>query len=342
MRNLAAAVLLGAVLAGARAVAQEAAALPQGPGLSAKHPGDAGIDKDPAVVFAESFEGSTLDELAKRWTTVSNKDGKVLALSTDVPRGTSGRQSIEMTATLGLNEGGYLFNTWKSGVDRAYLRFYTKFAPDFGYEHHFVELGGYNPPTPWPNPKAGEKPNGNDRVSIFVDPIGYYGKYPPPGIWCLYSYWHEMKISADNQYWGNGLWAKPVPVPRGQWQCVELMIKLNSAPQTADGELALWVDGTPVLDVVKGIHHTPWSGMGFQVVDSGGDTLPGLNLRTSLDLTINHLWLEHYTGQASQDINKLQNPTKVNRVWFDDVVVAKEYIGPLVPVTKQGLESKTP
>jgi hypothetical protein len=71
--------------------------------------------------------------------------------------------------------------------------------------------------------------------------------------------------------------------------------------------------------------------MGFQLVKEGGEVLDGLNLRTSTDLTVNHLWLEHYIDEKTQEPNKLANPTKVNRVWFDDVVVAKEYIGPIQP-----------
>ena len=40
--------------------------------------------------------------------------------------------------------------------------------------------------------------------------------------------------------------AQPAQVPRGRWQCVEIMLKLNSAPDRADGELALWLDGKPI------------------------------------------------------------------------------------------------
>ena len=83
--------------------------------------------------------------------------------------------------------------TWASRKTR---RFYTKFAPDHGCEHHFVALGGYNPPSRWPAPKAGARPHGDERMHVFVDPVGWYGKYPPPGVWNLYAYWPEMKRSA--------------------------------------------------------------------------------------------------------------------------------------------------
>jgi hypothetical protein len=50
------------------------AALPEGPGLSASHPHDAGMASDPAVLLAENFETGALSDLAKRWDDVSNEN----------------------------------------------------------------------------------------------------------------------------------------------------------------------------------------------------------------------------------------------------------------------------
>jgi hypothetical protein len=306
------------------------AGLPEGPGLAARYPGDAGIARDPAVLFADDLEADSLAQIEKHWGgEVSDRDGKVLSLSSEVPPGSPGKRSLEMTATLGENSGGHLYTAFP-GVDLAFVRFYTKFAPDAAYEHHFVELGGYNSPTPWPNPRAGTRPAGDDRVMVFIDPIGDYGKYPPPGIWMLYTYWPEMKISADRKYWGNCISPiEPQRVPRGRWQCVELMVRMNSAPEQADGELALWLDGKLAMHVRKGVARGPWSGMGFDLLVKGGEPFEGLRLRTSNALKINHLWLEHYLDEGAQQQNGLQNPTPVNRVWFDHVVVSTRYIGPI-------------
>jgi anti-anti-sigma factor len=121
------------------------------------------------------------------------------------------RPQREMTGTLGENSGGHLYTRFR-GEDKAFLRFYTKFAADHSYEHHFVELGGYNPATPWPNPRAGTRPAGDERVLVFIDPIGWYGRHAPPGVWGLYTYWPDMKASADGKYWGNVLRpARPAP-----------------------------------------------------------------------------------------------------------------------------------
>ena len=308
--------------------------LPGYAGLADKYPGDGGIENDPDVLFVENFEEGTVDEICKRWDTFKNKDGKVMAISDDVPAGSAGNRSLQITGTLGENSGGDLYTNFP-GQDTAYLRFYTKFAADHGYEHHFVCFGGYNPPSPWPNPKAGTRPNGDDRVQIIIDPIGRHGRYPPPGIWSLYSYWSEMKISADGNYWGNCLCpADPEIVPRDKWICVELMIKMNSAPDKADGELTLWIDGEQVAHFVKGVKRNNWTGMGFDLVEEGGEPFEGLLLRTDNALKVNYLWLEHYVDEGAQKQNRVENPNRINRVWFDNVVVARKYIGPIAPKNK--------
>jgi len=52
----------------ADATSGRATALPEGHGISARYPGDHGIAKDPAVVFAEDFEVKSLDQLRTRWS----------------------------------------------------------------------------------------------------------------------------------------------------------------------------------------------------------------------------------------------------------------------------------
>ncbi|MFV2069393.1 MAG: hypothetical protein ACC645_20715, partial [Pirellulales bacterium] len=103
---------------------------PSREGIAAKYQGDVGIANDPSVIFAENFETGGLAELATRWGHASNKNGKVQAFSEDVPPGSAGRRSLQMTGTLGENSGGDLYTVLKPGLDEAYLRFYTKFAPD--------------------------------------------------------------------------------------------------------------------------------------------------------------------------------------------------------------------
>lgn len=308
----------------------EGRALPEGYGLSAKYPKDSGLARDPNVLFAENFESGTIEEVAKRWGSISNKRGKVMAFSNEVPPGSSGKRSLQMTATLDENTGGHLYTRLRPAVELAFARFYVKFPPDAGYIHHFVTLGGYNPPTPWPQGKAGTRPKGNDRMTVGIEPAGRGGRFPAPGIWNFYVYWHEMKRSADGRYWGNGLHpVKPALVPRNRWQCVEVMLKCNTGADKSDGELALWLDGKLTAHFAKGTPRSRWTGMGFKLLEDGGVPFEGFRWRTSNDLKVNFFWLLHYVTRSSLQRNKVQNPKPTNRVLFDDIVISRAYVGPI-------------
>ncbi len=312
--------------------AQEAKLL-EGPGLAAKYPGDRGIARDPNVLFAEDFATGSLEEVGKRWGgEVGNPGGKVPAFSADVPTGSASRRSLQMTATRGENEGGSLYAPFSPGVDTAFARFYVKFPRDAEYIHHFVWLGGLNPPTTYPQSHAGERPNGDDRLSIGIEPTGVYGRYPAPGVWNFYNYWVEMKRSSDGHYWGNSITpAQPAVVPRERWQCVEIMVKCNSAPERHDGALALWLDGKLILYVAKGVRRGPWTGEGFALVEQGGEPFEGFRWRTSSDLKLNFFRLLYYVTDDSSRQNRVVHPKPTNRVWFANIVVSRTYIGPLQP-----------
>ncbi len=304
------------------------AALPEGnAGLAARHPHDRGLAQDSAVVLAEDFETGTLQDLDKRWTDISNKDGKVLAFAADQPKASSGKRSLQMTATLGANTGGHLYAPLREELETVFARFYVKFDDDAQYVHHFVHLGGYRPATRWAQGGAGEKPKGDERFTVGIEPYGGHGKYSPPGAWNFYGYWVDMKVSAGGKYWGQSIPPiQPALVPKEQWQCVEVMLKCNT-PEKSDGELALWLDGKLTLHVRPGTPRGEWTGMGFQPLASGGTPFEGFRWRTHSALKANFFWLLFYVTENAGRQNKVE-PAPVNRVWFDDIVVAREYIGP--------------
>jgi hypothetical protein len=275
-----------------------ATALPEGDcGIASAYPGDKGIERDPRVIFAEDFEKGPLSEISRRWGEASNKDGQVLALANEVPPGSLGGHSLRVTAVLGENTGGHLYTQLARAEDTVFARFYVRFAPDAEYIHHFVTLGGYWPATRWPQGGAGERPQGGDRVTVGIEPTGDYGRYSAPGIWNFYTYWHEMKPAPDGKYWGNSFAVPDAPViPRGRWICVEFMLKHNT-PGQPDGEQAFWIDG-------KLLGH--WK---------------GINWRKTEQLRANALTVESY-------ITDRWTKKPMNVVFFDNVVIARRYIGP--------------
>jgi predicted amidohydrolase len=276
-----------------------------GAGLASRYPKDAGIDKDPAVLFAENFESGEM----KKW---DQKRGGVIMTES---KPNSGAWCVEMRMERGKNEGGDAIKWFLPGADRVYARFYVKFSPDYQYDHHFVTLLANQRTNKWSAfGKAGLKPNGT-YYSTGMEPWFAWGKNPPPGEVNLYTYFLDMEPDRKmNKYWGNSFFppgpgkgqaagAQRVVSPLDRWQCWEFMIQANSAPDKADGEQAMWVDGKPVGEFT------------------------GIRWRSDMDLKVNCLWLQHY-GYDSGDPTK-QYWKERQSVWFDDVVVAREYIGPM-------------
>lgn len=332
-------------------------ALPEGPGLAARYAGDSGITGDPAVVFVEDFRSGAVAELRARWSDISNKDGKVLAFAEDVPGGSASPWSLRMTATRDVDSGGHLYRTFEPGYDRLFLRFYVKFAPDAGFNHHFVSLGGELDPPKHATGRAGLRPV--DRWNSGIEPMPATGhadhtQYAPPGIWHFYTYWPEMhswqsedgKATNDNgkAYYGNNFEPKdPVVVPRGEWVCVEMMVKMNSSPDAYDGEEAMWINGKLAGRFATGTMRGTWFKDQFRV-DPEGKPFEGFRWRTNDKVKVNKLWLSHYVSSEAafprtEKYAAAHPDFKVNThqqtVWFAGVVAATEYIGPLGQGTRK-------
>ena len=323
--------------------------LPEGQGLATKYPGDVGIERDPATVFVEDFEEGSLDGLFRRWNDVSNKDDQVIAFADLVPPGSPGKHSLQMTASRGHDTGGHLFRVFPPGYDQLYVRFYTRFSPDHGFCHHFVRIRGMIDPVPYPLGQISKEPStrwcGTDVEPLSTSQVNRPGApLPPPGIWALSSYWPEMKSwqgPGGTSFYPDLFEPKePVPVPRGRWVCVEVMVKMNSSVEKSDGEQALWIDGRLVShlgpDTVRGY----WRRDKFILDDEKGEPFEGFRWRQDVRLKWNRLWLLHYVSDRAfkqTDAYASKNPnlpinTRTASVCFDHIVVARTYIGPLAPV----------
>ncbi|MEZ6132180.1 MAG: hypothetical protein R3C59_26265 [Planctomycetaceae bacterium] len=304
-------------------------------GIARRYDGDRGIGNDPAVIFAEDFEESNLDEIGKRWETVRNPE--VMSLSGDVPKGSSGAQSLLISQLAEKGTGADLYRRLGNGYDTLYTRMYVKFADDCEPVHHFGTcVGGNNPATPWPSVRAGQPTDGGRAFWVGIEPFGRKWQ------WDYYAYWCEMRGSPPRgQTWGNSfIHDESLHVRRGQWTCIEQMVRMNDVGDT-NGELGLWIDGQQVSHLGKGFPCGKWTfdkfvpladgeGVRWNPVKgdresyqtaAGGDPFEGFRFRTTQKLNANFLWLYLYITRGS--------PGHANRVWFDDVVVATEYIGPL-------------
>jgi hypothetical protein len=307
-------------------------------GIAARYPGDVGLAGDGDVLFVEDFEQAALEDVFSRWTSVSNKDGAAIRFSGDVPASSPGRQSLEMTATRGVNVGGHLWKRFEPGVDRMFARAYVRFSRDHPYVHHLLRMGAWRDSPPWPRGEAGYRHDGTRSFQTGVEPGSGWGRHMPPGAWYMYTYWCEMKSyrgPTGNIFYGNAFLPETrEQVPRGEWQCVELMLKANSAPERHDGEQAFWVDGRLAGRWAPGEPNGRWEKDNY-LIDEGGRPFEGFRWRLRDDLKINTFWLLYYMRGVFDRRSQFVPPKDVpynadmGRVWFDHVVVATEYIGPI-------------
>ncbi len=289
-------------------------------GIASKYKGDKGIENDPDVVFAENFEVQTPDALKSRWENVKNVG--IMSLSADVPGASSGKRSLLMTHIGGKSTGGHLYTRLLPGYEQLYVRFYVKFDPGCYPIHHFVHVGGYNPPTAWPQGGAGVRPAGHERFTTGVEPYGEKWR------WDFYSYWMKMRSCPDGNCWGNDFINDAnLRAERGKWICVELMMKMNDPVTEFNGEQSLWIDGKAwvrdgqvVSHLGRGFVKGKWVWDSF-IADPQGEPFEGFQWRKTEELKLNFLWMLLYITGAPEGY--------ISKVWFDDIVAAKEYVGPI-------------
>ena len=294
----------------------------QGPGdgcgIAAQHPGDEGIDSHPAVIFTEDFEHQSKEIFEERYTDVRRPEN--MEFVDDVADVSPGQRSLRMESIGGEDTGSDLYRNFattdEETYDELYVRYYVQYVHDHSYHHAGVRLGGYNPPTNWPQGGAGTRPDGDDRFKARAQPMGSDLHFD------LYTYWMGMGGNpGDDSYWGNTfLGDVHYQVPDQEWMAVEFRIAVNDPVDSSNGEMTLWIDGEEIVDLREGSPEGEWLWDTFY--PGGGDEpFQGFQWRNDPDLDLSFVWLHHYVTQHEDG--------EASRMWFNDVVVATEYIGPI-------------
>ena len=272
------------------------------------------VGQESTIVFEEGFEVGSVSDVLVNWNDTQNTAG--MSLSRDVPEGSLGQSSLMMTYKPGENHGGHLFKLFPEGMEVLYARFYVKFISGHRKVHHLVKMGGNHPPSAWPVGKAGVKPAGDDRFITGIEPIG------DSWSWDFYSYWMHMRGYGDpNYHWGNTFHPHPpAKTEQGEWICVEFMMKMNDPVESFNGEQAFWINGEEILHMGEGFPKGYWTKDKFY---PHGDSaaFEGFQWRSSNDLNINFFWLSYYMTD--------EKGSQRDTILFDDVVLSKQYIGPL-------------
>ena len=302
------------------AVGGAAAADPPATGIAARYAGDAGIAKDPAVLFADDFESWTeggTQPPPGAWSVRRNNVSQTRVIPGKVTPAGPGGHVLEIacwTEGKGSQTGGLSrrlgnYNHAGEGLgdghDELYVRYYIKFDENYrAVQNHGANLGGRDlkmKAAAWVG-MAGIRDT--STRGYFYSGLQPYGKQGSRELEMGFYSYHLDKRGP----WGeNYEVARRLPVEVGTWHSVERHMKLNSVdpakadPAVADGVEELWVDG--VLTIRKA----------------------GVRFRRVPHLRITFFSLETYYHGLPEPYGR-DSPIKV---YIDNVVIARKPIGPL-------------
>ena len=279
--------------------------------IAAKYSKDSGIGNDPNVIFHETFE-SAPSVFINRFTGGSLSG---VSSSTDVSSATGGIQSARLIPS---SISGTLYKRLSTDYTELYMRYYIKYLGNISH-HSGGYMGGYFPPTDFPQGDAGLKgirPNG-DR--LFISAFEQAGASPGQPLTRLdtYNNWIDMQgIDFGGLYFGRSLLSvENHPINVGSWKCVEMRVKMNSTTVSRDGELQIWVDDNQVQNFIPNSPTGQYDTVGNWITGSGSG-FPGLQWRDILSYGVNWIKLQNYSDVGTPF-----------DVLYDDLVVGTSRIG---------------
>lgn len=283
--------------------------LPEGDaGIAAEYPGDDGIGKDPAVLFHDDFESG---EPRDKWDEAYH--AATLRLAREPENVHGGRRALEFTVPKQAAElSNSVVKHFERGQDVVFLRYYSKFEKDFdqtGSSHNGGFLAARAEGVPYATPEV--RADGRNKFMASLENWRGEAAEPPPGGLNVYCYHPGQRSEFGDHFFPSGKVLpfsfrpgdfgprftprKDVVPERGRWYCYELMLRANT-PGRRDGRIACWLDGKLLAD------------------------FPNLRLRDVETLKVNSAALDLHIGS---------NTIRENKKWYDDVVVATAYVGPV-------------
>jgi hypothetical protein len=286
--------------------------LPQGPGLAWRYVRDSGITADGAVVFADDFEAYS--QPSDLWRTYFNVfQMNDIRISRETGTVYSGNKALEFTLPQQSTElsNGVQIALAKQ-CDILFLRYYSKFDTTFditgschnggGISAHY--FNGYNS-TP------GVPANGYNKFLVEFECWRGDAITANPGQYNVYLYHPGQRSEYGDHFFPNGqvmpntslafdfgpdFVSRPNVTPQlGRWYCHEVMLKANTVGKR-DGRVACWLDGALIAD------------------------FPNLRLRDVDALKIDRFNVSFHAGS---------NQVRATRKWYDNIVAATFYIGPM-------------
>jgi len=271
-----------------------------------------GIANDPDVIFADDFESyAKPDDIWNRWDNVFQLDQTRIATEPENVKG--GQKALEFTLPQqDVELSNAVQKILKTELDQLYLRWYSKFESTFdivGSSHNGGGMSAHyfvgNDATP------GVPADGTNKFLVEYECWRGEATDSSPGRLNTYVYHPGQRSNYGDHFFPTGEVTPYSPtafdfgsdfVKRsdttpelGRWYAYELLVKANTVGQQ-DGRITLWLDGKIVGD---------FGNLRFRDVDT---------------LKLDRFNLSFHAGSNTK------GPTKK---WYDNVVAAKRYIGPM-------------
>jgi hypothetical protein len=293
----------------ALAATASAQPLPEGnSGIAARYPGDVGIASDPSVIFADDFESySKAGDLTSRWNQAYHLAN--IRIATESGRFFSGTKALELTVPFGAQEvSNQLVQRISPERDILFLRYYAKFDTAYNAVGSVHNGGTISAHYCCPGVRA----DGYNKFYVSYEADRLDTATPNPGLLNVYVYYPDQRDVWGDHFYPTGIVApftstpynfgpefvsRPNVVPQlGRWYAYELMVKANT-PGLKNGRIAMWLDGKLIADFMN------------------------IRLRETTALKIDQFTIDLYVKN---------NSLGVTRKWYDNVVVATSYIGPML------------
>jgi hypothetical protein len=280
--------------------------LPQGrTGIAGKYPGDVNIQNHPDVIFTDNFESyTTASQLTTRWD--SARKPAYTKITMEAGKVYSGMKALQFMLPQSTTEiANAVVKDITPTRDVLFARVYTKF--DSTYNVPRSNHNGIRISAKYPGPGAAA--NGTNFF-LFTLQNDMWLNAPAPGYSQLYVYHPEQRSNWGDIWFPDGRILPNTSIPsnfgpyfvprpnflplRNRWYCYELMVKANTAG-LRNGRVAFWIDGKLIAD------------------------FPNLRMRDINSLKLDRVQLSLHAGTCP----------RLTRKWYDNLVVAKSYIGPL-------------
>lgn len=267
------------------------------PGRAARYPGDIGLEADPAVWLVERFDRAAGDI---GWIDRDDLDRvRTQRAGGFAFDGAALAIALRRGVQRAMSSHIALKTIAGAEPDEAYARYYLRFGDDWDPGVDGGKLPGFAGTygrAGW----GGRRSDGNNGWSA----RGSFARMARAG--SALRHWRGIghyvyHADMDGRYgdthgWnlGAGGWLE-----KNRWYCIEQQVKMNT-PGLGNGVLRAWVDGRLV----------------FERTD--------LRFRDDAQLRIEELWVDVYHGGT-------RKPERDMTLFIDNLVVAREYIGPIAP-----------